>query len=125
MNLMHTHDLMPATRTLPMRKNPLCAVRHLPKWLRMLMSRILICFGFLLWLTPFPGGIILISVGCMLIYCASPEFRAKILRRFPKKGRFARMVRRWLKSCDNCPNGKKTDTPSAVSSLPENSRKRP
>lgn len=123
-NLMHQQDLMPGTRTFPMRKNPLCAMRNLPKWLRMLVARLLICLGFLLWLTPFPGGIILISLGCMMIYCASPEFRATILGRLPKKGRFARKVLEMLKTCDTCPNGKKQDMAPAVPFLPENSRKK-
>jgi hypothetical protein len=67
----HTDRLLNAPKTV----SP-----SLSKPLYILFSVSLICSGLLLWLTPFPGGILLIRWGILFACKASPRLRAFFAR---------------------------------------------
>jgi hypothetical protein len=84
------------------KSNPLCRLQCLPKPLRLFIAALLIGFGFFLWITPFPGGIILISIGLVLSYCASERLRPAINRRLLAHPRVGQILKPYLAACDNC-----------------------
>ena len=97
------------------KSNPICRLQRLPKPLRLFIAAILIGFGFFLWITPFPGGIILISIGLVISYCASENLRYEINRRLLAHRRIGQILKPYLDVCNHCSekvlsnSGKSTD----------------
>jgi hypothetical protein len=84
------------------RSNPICHLQRLPKYLRLVIAAMAIGCGFFLWITPFPGGIILVSIGLVLAYCASETLRPAINKRLFAHPRIGQILKPYLVVCDRC-----------------------
>ena len=96
------NDIVSIDGVMAFKSNPICRLQHLPKPLRLFIAALLIGFGFFLWITPFPGGIILISIGLVLSYCASDSLRPAINRRLLAHRRVGKILKPYLDVCGRC-----------------------
>ena len=83
--------------------NHLCRLAMIPRWIRLLLGAILSIFGFLLFLTPIPGGIMLSAFGGMLLLCASPFLRRRMLQLFEGSPWIKRHFEMVFRDCQSCP----------------------
>ncbi len=84
------------------RPNRHCFLRRIPKPVLFLAAWLSIGAGFPLFLTPLPGGVVLIGLGLFLFSCASPGLRAGIDRRLGRLPWLARHVGPLLARFDAC-----------------------
>jgi hypothetical protein len=83
--------------------NLLCRLNRLPRFLRLAASGLLLTAGAPLLFTPFPGGIVLVAAGGMLLYCAYPPLRSRISRWLLRRPKTAARLAPFLAACDRCP----------------------
>ena len=101
-----------------MKSHTACRIGRIPKPIRTALAVFLICLGFSLFITPFPGGIFLIAIGFVLLYCAWPSMRNRLARRIRKMPGIGSRLRPFLDACDACPtNAKAQPSPSGKSNL--------
>jgi len=119
--------------------NYFCRLMQIPKWIRLLLSWLLIAIGLPLFLTPIPGGFLIATAGGMMLFCASPALRNRIRSWVGRMPRLDRRLAPLFQACDVCPNacrdlssasgvpsapfsGEKTcSDPAAISSPPDRS----
>jgi hypothetical protein len=82
--------------------SPLCFLQRVPRTVRLLLAWLSIVIGLPLFLTPFPGGGILVAGGCLLLCCASPGLRSGVGKRLARYPRLARRLAPILAVCDDC-----------------------
>jgi hypothetical protein len=74
-----------------------------PKWMRIFLGWILIGIGLPLFITPIPGGFLLVAAGSMLLFCASPALRNRLWRRVAPHPWLSRRFEPLFKTCQVCP----------------------
>jgi len=79
-----------------------CRMQRIPKWLRVAMGIVLLAVGIPLWITPLPGGIVLVSFASLLLFCAYPPLRTRIINLVPKNSMVGRRFRAVLAGCEAC-----------------------
>ena len=84
--------------------NHICRLSKIPRWIRRLFGAILGILGVLLFLTPIPGGIMLSALGGMLLLCASPSLRQRMLQLSESSPRIKRRLETMLRGCQACPD---------------------
>ena len=99
--------------------NHICRLDRIPRWIRRLLGAILSIFGVLLLLTPIPGGIVLSAFGGMLLLCASPSLRGRLLRLFEGAPRIRGRLETMFRGCQTCQD--KCRPYSSFDNLPRNS----
>jgi hypothetical protein len=80
-----------------------CRLMQVPKWMRLLLGWILIGIGLLLFITPIPGGILFVTAGIMLLFCASPTLQNRFGRRVEQHPWLSRRFEPLFKTCHVCP----------------------
>lgn len=96
-----------------------CRIQRIPKWLRIGVAIVLLAIGIPLWITPLPGGIVLVSFASMLLFCSYPLLRTRIVNLVPKNSMIGRRFRAFLAGCEACrPN------PTVIDSLKNKAKNR-
>jgi hypothetical protein len=76
---------------------------RVPKWMRLFLGWILIGIGLPLFITPIPGGFLLVTAGIILLLCASPGLRDRLWRRVAQHPWLSRRFEPLFKTCQVCP----------------------
>jgi len=77
---------------------------QIPKWMRLFLAWILIGIGFPLFITPMPGGFLLLKADGMLLFCALPSLRNRLRQSVERHPNLSRRLAPLFSSCHICPN---------------------
>jgi hypothetical protein len=81
---------------------PKCILAYIPKLIRLVFAWVLVTIGATLMITPFPGGIILLGAGLLLLYCSSGSMRKRIDKKLLARPRLYARIKPFLQKCDAC-----------------------
>jgi len=95
--------------------NPLCHLHCLPRPIRLVLAWALIAMGGSLFLTPLPGGIVLIAGGGLILHCTVPSLRGRIASLLKYYPRLSARIVPLLSACERCT--KSGPAPSCTPSL--------
>jgi hypothetical protein len=79
-----------------------CWLQSVPKFIGLLAGWGLTGFGLILFITPLPGGLLMMLTGAMILCCKSPSLRAAILRRLAIFPGLHSRLKTLLNACDRC-----------------------
>mgnify|MGYP006310905483 CR=1 FL=1 len=82
--------------------NLFCRLQKLPRTVRAAAAWVLIIAGLPLFLTPFPGGIVMVSAGAMILFCAYPAVRLRISRLLLRGPKITARLAAVLAVCERC-----------------------
>jgi hypothetical protein len=99
------------------KRNPICRLQGLPKRLRLFLAAVLTGSGLVVFLTPLPGGIVLISTGLLLACCTSDALRAALTRRLKAIPPLAAILTPMWVACEKCSKTRRPESPEPAAPL--------